>query len=117
MSKIEGFDIRLKYILNNRFNGNRSRFAKEIGVSEARLRSYEEGKVTPGADMIIRLSKILEISCEWLLLGIENKDKYSEVDELGQLVKYLREKDKKIESLIERNSILEEKLSQKIKKK
>lgn len=114
MTKTEGFDIRLKILLNDRFKGNRSQFAKTVGVSEARLRSYEDGKTVPGADLIIRLAKVLEISCEWLLFGTESNDKYSE-SEFSELVEYLKEKDKKIESLIERNTILEQQL--KIKKK
>ncbi len=114
MEKIPGFTDRLKYLLDTRFQGNRSLFAKTVGVSEAKLRTYETG-VCPGGDTIVKIATVLEISCDWILLGIDS-EKYSNCDD-RELVQYLREKDRKIESLIARCSILETKLKKQNNKK
>ncbi len=114
MEKIPGFNERVKYLMDSRFQGNRSLFAKTVGVSEAKLRSYETG-VCPGGDTIVKIATVLELSCDWILLGIDS-DRYSNIDD-SELVKYLREKDRKIESLIARCSILETKLKKQNNKK
>lgn len=96
MSKNEGFAVRLRMLLESRFKGNRSLFARTIGVSEARLRSYEDG-VNPGADIIIKIANELELSCDWLLLGKEKEEYDGEMEDIQELIDKLTQYKNKLE--------------------
>ncbi|MCB6232319.1 hypothetical protein [Flavobacterium psychrophilum] len=64
--------IALKY-----FEGNNSKFAKSIGTNEANIRNYRT-KVIPKADFLIMLHNKLEISFDWVLLGIGDENKVND---------------------------------------
>lgn len=60
--------VRMQQIVDELFNGNKSEFARTIGVSESVIRSYVHGTI-PKADVLEKIASNLEISCEWLLIG------------------------------------------------
>lgn len=43
--------------------------ARAISVSDHTVSRYEQGHITPSADALLRLSKALSVSTDWLLTG------------------------------------------------
>lgn len=69
-------DINLKIneIAIEYFFDNNSKFAKEMGTSEANIRNYRTGTL-PKIDFIVKLSERLEINFDWLLTNKGDRDK------------------------------------------
>lgn len=42
--------------------------ATRIGADAGQISRYENGKITPSADVIIRLAETFDVSCDYLLL-------------------------------------------------
>ncbi len=42
--------------------------ATRIGADAAQISRYENGRITPSADVIIRLAETFDVSCDYLLL-------------------------------------------------
>ena len=42
--------------------------AGRIGADAAQISRYEDGRITPSADVIIRLAETFDVSCDYLLL-------------------------------------------------
>ncbi|MCT4559842.1 MAG: S24 family peptidase [Crocinitomicaceae bacterium] len=59
---------RINYLADKLFEGNNSKFAKEMGTSEANIRNYRT-KTIPKLEFIQQLHTKFEISYEWLLEG------------------------------------------------
>lgn len=66
---------RIRYIRDNFFDGNNSKFAESIGTSEANIRNYCKN-IVPKTEFLISLSTVLEINFDWLMLGIEPIQRY-----------------------------------------
>ena len=61
---------RTRYRLNSDFVPmSRKALSKAANISMTALGGYERGKITPGADVLKRLTEALHISIEWLLYG------------------------------------------------
>lgn len=70
--------------------------AQRIGVSESAISQYENGKRQPGYETLIELSKIFDVSTDYLL-GIEEGDElsFSDADlELIKIYKAAKQSDK-----------------------
>ena len=95
-----------------------SSFARRIGVGDQTVRGIVVQKRNkPGYDLIYRIAQTFEwLSIEWLITGngemVKTKgqsgteDAYQGIS-LKELVDYLREKDRRIETLIRENAQLE----------
>jgi hypothetical protein len=86
---------RIEKIAIKYFDGNNSKFAKLLGTNEANIRNYRT-KVIPKTDFIIMLNIKLEISFDWVLLGIGDEKK---VDDKSLFEDILKKKDKQIANL------------------
>lgn len=72
---MEDITQRIRYIRDNFFDGNNSKFAESIGTSEANIRNYCKN-IVPKTEFLISLSTVLEINFDWLMLGIEPIQRY-----------------------------------------
>lgn len=98
--------LRIDRIVTELFNGNKSDFARKVGVSESGVRSYLTGTI-PRANVLEKIASSLGISCEWLVLGkgeifsysIKNKDFLDDVIIVDKLLTLIKSKDDKIEEL------------------
>ena len=61
--------LRIKSLVDTVGNGNISKFARMIGSSEARIRSYIFNDVSPGFEILFEIATKLNIDCQWLLTG------------------------------------------------
>lgn len=61
--------------LRKEMNISQKELAKMLNVSPSAVGMYEQGKREPGIDMLIKLSKVFDISLDILLTGIESKAK------------------------------------------
>lgn len=59
---------RINELVNYFSKGNKSDFARAIGISEANIRNYIAGKL-PKADTLFAIIDKFEINAEWLLTG------------------------------------------------
>lgn len=96
MSSDLGISLRIKELIDSRFNGNRTKFGQYVGVGESALRSYEAG-VVPKADVIIKISTALAVSCDWLLLGKEKEEYDGEMEDIQELIDKLTQYKNKLE--------------------
>ena len=88
-----------------------SSFARKLGVVDQTIRGIVvQRRNKPGFDLIVRILQTFNwLSAEWLILGegeMEKKENVPSVDNksaesLKDLILYLKEKDVKIEKLIE----------------
>lgn len=53
----------------NELNITQTQIYKETGISSGNLSSIETGKILPSSSALIELSKILDCSIDWILLG------------------------------------------------
>ncbi len=67
--------------------------AEECGIPLATFNKWKKGRVYPRADIVLRMSEILDVSMEYLLTGKESDDpaveivlKYPDVKELVELL-------------------------------
>ncbi len=55
----------IKKILDNQ--GRKSKYlAKKIGISESHLSNIIRGKITPNIELVLKISKVLEVNIEEL---------------------------------------------------
>ena len=95
---------------------NISSFAKKIGVVDQTIRGIViQKRNKPGYDLIVKILQTFNwVDPEWLILGKgeirkANKDKGNsayDTASLKELIDYLKEKDDKIEKLIEEKTLL-----------
>jgi transcriptional regulator with XRE-family HTH domain len=65
------FGLVLRQLLNERFRGRRKDFADSIHVSESALSQYVRGKATPSLTVLVSIARALDVSLDYLVLGIE----------------------------------------------
>lgn len=59
---------RISRVISELFDGNKSEFARVVGVSESAVRSYLANTI-PKADVLEKIAENTAVSCEWLVLG------------------------------------------------
>ena len=95
-------------------------FAKKIGVGDQTIRGIViQKRNNPGYELIYKISQAFDwLNIEWLITGEGEMTKsFKEDNELTQnstteIISYLREKDQKIEQLIEEKAVLKFKYEQ-----
>lgn len=108
--------LRISAIINELFNGNKSEFARTVGISEAAVRSYMANTI-PKADVLEKIANKTAISCEWLILGRGDMIVQSNSGEVPgessleeRLLAIIKEKDIKIEEQAKTIGRLEERV-------
>lgn len=95
-------------------------FAKKIGVGDQTIRGIViQKRNNPGYELIYKISQAFDwLNIEWLITGEGEMTKsFKEDNELTknsttEIISYLREKDQKIEQLIEEKAVLKFKYEQ-----
>lgn len=72
MNDNQDIGLRITELVEHFADGVNTRFAEMIGTSEANIRNYRSGKMTPKYDFIFNICSKLEINYEWLILGRGN---------------------------------------------
>lgn len=108
--------LRINRIINELFDGNKSEFARIVGISESAVRSYLANTI-PKADVLEKIANNTAISCEWLVLGRGDMiaQPNQEVPPSGatleeRLLAIIKEKDIKIEEQAKTIGRLEERV-------
>lgn len=108
--------LKINKIINDLFEGNKSEFARTVGVSESAVRSYLANTI-PKADVLEKIASKTAISCEWLILGRgdmivrpEKGEAHSESPLEERLLAIIKEKDIKIEEQAKTIGRLEERV-------
>lgn len=106
---------RIQQIIDHE-NLNTSSFAKRVGVVDQTIRGIViQKRNKPGYDLIVKILQTFNwVNPEWLILGKGAMEKSSEncsngiydTASLKELIDYLKEKDDKIEKLIEEKTEL-----------
>lgn len=67
----ETINDRIQYLVDTKFNKNKSAFARAVGLSEAGMSSYlgTQRRSKPNVDMVSKIIKALNVDARWLLLG------------------------------------------------
>lgn len=60
----------LRQLLNERFRNRRKDFARSIHVSESALSQYVRGKATPSLGVLVDIARALDVSLDYLVLGM-----------------------------------------------
>ncbi|MBE2896768.1 LexA family transcriptional regulator [Pasteurellaceae bacterium HPA106] len=63
------FAERMSKIVQERFNGNYSEFARAVGVSQPSLKRWAEGEADPTRTNLIKISEVANVSIDWLATG------------------------------------------------
>lgn len=108
-----GITERLQEIIDHE-NLSISAFARKIGVVDQTIRGIVVQKRNkPGFDILVKILQTFDwLNAEWLLTGKGSMQKPESTNDtensqqLIELIKYLREKDEKIEKLIEEKTEL-----------
>ena len=95
-------------------------FAKKIGVGDQTIRGIViQKRNNPGYELIYKISQAFDwLNIEWLITGEGEMTKSSKEDNeltknsTTEIISYLREKDQKIEQLIEERAVLKFKYEQ-----
>lgn len=95
-------------------------FAKKIGVGDQTIRGIViQKRNNPGYELIYKISQAFDwLNIEWLITGEGEMTKSSKEDNeltknsTTKIISYLREKDQKIEQLIEEKAVLKFKYEQ-----
>lgn len=108
--------LRINRVINELFDGNKSEFARIVGISESAVRSYLANTI-PKADVLEKIANNTAISCEWLVLGRGDMiaQPNQEVPPSGatleeRLLAIIKEKDIKIEEQAKTIGRLEERV-------
>ncbi|WP_418251724.1 helix-turn-helix domain-containing protein [Gallibacterium anatis] len=77
MSKAKIYDPefakRINLILENKFNGNSSEFARSIGVAVTSLNRWLIGEADPSRTNLIKTAEVSGVSIEWLATGKDSQ--------------------------------------------
>lgn len=65
---------------------NQAELAQRLGISPSAVGMYEQGRREPSADMLVRLSRVLGVSVDYLLTG------QPATEESGKLAAMIRER-------------------------
>lgn len=66
----------------DQINMSQKEFAEEIGISQSTISEWKSKKTNPSADKILLISKVLDVSPEWLLSATEYTGKRGKKSEL-----------------------------------
>ena len=58
-------------ILRKQAGMSQSQLAKELNVGPSAVGMYEQGRRTPGIDMLIQMAQLFEVSLDYLITGNE----------------------------------------------
>ena len=112
----DSISLRIKRIIDELYGGNKSEFARIVGISESNVRSYL-GDTIPKADVLVKIATKIAISCDWLLLGRGDmclNDANIPTQNLtmeDRLLSIIKEKDARIEEQAKTIGRLEERLA------
>ncbi len=54
--------------LRNEHGWSQGELAEQVGADPAQISRYENGRITPSADALVRLAETFDVSCDYLLL-------------------------------------------------
>lgn len=54
--------------LRNEHGWSQGELAEHVGADPAQISRYENGRITPSADALIRLAEAFDVSCDYLLV-------------------------------------------------
>jgi len=54
--------------IRNEHNWSQGDLATKIGADTGQISRYENGKMTPGADVVVKIAEALDVSCDHLLI-------------------------------------------------
>ena len=84
-------------------NMSQKKFSEETGISQSTISEWKSKRTNPTSEKIMIICKVLDVTPEWLLSGIENsgdrgrKNDYYIVDkntEIGQIIMEYHEMDR-----------------------
>lgn len=91
-----GLRQKLKILRENN-NYSQRQVAEFLGVDRSTYAYYELGKTTPSIDVLVALSELYHVSCEFLLgVGIDEKEKFNPTER--RILHILRYEDEKTPS-------------------
>lgn len=64
----EPINKRIEELVETRYNGNKSAFASDIGVSEANVRNYMK-ETMPKLNVVTKIIEVCNVDYKWLVLG------------------------------------------------
>lgn len=66
---------RIAIIIEDKFRGNKSAFAKALGLPPALMSSYfgKQRRSKPGIDLVANIVRVLNVDARWLLIGVHEK--------------------------------------------
>jgi transcriptional regulator with XRE-family HTH domain len=70
--------------LRNEQGWSQSELAEQVGADPAQISRYENGRITPSADALVRLAETFGVSCDYLLVDDAPRRPFrSPEDDLG----------------------------------
>ena len=54
--------------LRNEHGWSQGELAERVGADPAQISRYENGRITPSADALVRLAEVFDVSCDYLLI-------------------------------------------------
>lgn len=78
--------------LRNEHGWSQGELAEQVGADPAQISRYENGRITPSADALVRLAETFDVSCDYLLLeDVPRRPFRSPEDGLGDRLAGLNE--------------------------
>lgn len=78
--------------LRNEHGRSQGELAEQVGSDPAQISRYENGRITPSADALVRLAETFDVSCDYLLLDdVPRRSFRSPEDGLGERLAGLNE--------------------------
>ena len=78
--------------LRNEHGWSQGELAEQVGADPAQISRYENGRITPSADALVRLAETFDVSCDYLLLDdVPRRPFRSPEDGLGERLAGLNE--------------------------
>lgn len=113
MNNMETINDRLQIIVDSKFGGNKTAFARAIGMATTSISNYVGKKCPskPSADMLAKIVRMLDVDAYWLLTGekkeVQTLPIYNNVCSDDERVEYMKkllaEKERTIRILLERH--------------
>ena len=63
------FQTRLKQLIDHRFDGKWTHFARDAALSQGSVNNYLRGSTTPGYKQITQICEVSHVNANWLILG------------------------------------------------
>ena len=95
---METINFRINELAIELYKGNSSKFAAEMGTSEANIRNYRTN-TPPKIDFIVTLCEKLEVNFEWLIIGKgEKKRPQNSLSRPEEKLQSVNESDERLEN-------------------